>query len=61
LREGCLLLLVSVVTAPCAWFTDEAIVLPAILVGLYRASNAVRSLLPFGFIAGIAPGTWQTS
>jgi hypothetical protein len=53
-RDGSLLLLVSVLTAPYAWFTDEAIVLPAILVGLYRASNAGRSMLPFGCIAGIA-------
>ncbi len=31
-----LLLLVSVMTSPDAWFTDEAIVLPAILYGLYQ-------------------------
>jgi hypothetical protein len=52
--NGALLLLVSVLVAPYAWFTDEAVLLPAILLGLYRASDADRSLLPFGLIAGIA-------
>lgn len=52
--RGVLLLLVSVMVAPYAWFTDEVILLPAILAGLYRASDAGRSLLPFGCIAGVA-------
>jgi hypothetical protein len=52
--HGALLLLVSVMVAPYAWFTDESVLLPAVLLGLYRASDAGRSLLPFGFIAGIA-------
>jgi Glycosyltransferase family 87 len=52
--HGALLLLISVMVAPYAWFTDEVILLPAILAGLYRASNAGRSLLPFGCIAGVA-------
>lgn len=54
LDHGPLLLLVSVLVAPYAWFTDESILLPAILAGLYRASNAGRSLLTFGCIAGVA-------
>jgi hypothetical protein len=49
-----LLLLVSVLMAPYAWFTDETILVPAILAGLYRASNAGRSLLPFGCLAAVA-------
>jgi hypothetical protein len=53
-EDGSLLLLVSVMVAPYAWFTDEAILLPAIMAGLYAASNAGRSLLPFGGIAAIA-------
>jgi hypothetical protein len=53
-EHGSILLLVSILVAPYAWFTDEAIVLPAILAGLYKASNAGRSLLPFGCIAGVA-------
>jgi hypothetical protein len=51
---GLLLLMVSVLVAPYAWFTDEVILLPAILVGLYRASDRGRSLVPFGCIAGVA-------
>jgi hypothetical protein len=54
IEYGPLLLLVSAMVAPYAWFTDEAILVPAILAGLYRASNAGRSLLPFGCIAGVA-------
>jgi hypothetical protein len=53
-EHGLLLLLVSVMVAPYAWFTDETVLLPAILFGLYRASDAGRSLLPFGCIAGVA-------
>jgi Glycosyltransferase family 87 len=49
-----LLLLVSVAAAPYAWFTDEVIVLPAILGGLYRSSNAGQSLIPYCCVAGIA-------
>jgi hypothetical protein len=53
-HNGLLLLIVSLMVAPYAWFTDEAILLPAMLFGLYRAANAGRSLLPFGLIAGAA-------
>jgi hypothetical protein len=53
-EHGPLLILVSVMVAPYAWFTDETVLLPAILFGLYRASDARRSLLPFGCIAGVA-------
>jgi len=54
LDQGLIVLAVSVMVAPYAWFTDEAIVLPAILAALYRASRAGRSLLPFGWIVGAA-------
>jgi hypothetical protein len=53
-EHGPLLLLASVMVAPYAWFTDEAVLLPAILFGLYRASDTGRSLLPFGCVAGVA-------
>jgi hypothetical protein len=52
--HGMLLLIVSIMVAPYAWFTDEAVLLPAILVSLYRASEARRSLIPYGCIAGAA-------
>ena len=52
--QGMLLLLVSVSCAPYAWFFDEAVLLPAVLAGLYRAVDSGRSLLPLGLIAGIA-------
>jgi hypothetical protein len=50
-KNAPLLLLVSVMVAPYAWFTDEVIVLPAILAGLYRSQ---RSLIPYCCIAGVA-------
>jgi hypothetical protein len=52
--QGMLVLLVSIMVAPYAWVTDEAVLLPAILVSLYRASEARRSLIPFMCIAGVA-------
>ena len=49
-----------IVRNPPARFTDETVLLPAILVGPYRASNAGRSLLPFACIAGVALlGCWR--
>lgn len=52
--QGLLLLLVSAVCTPYAWFTDEAMLFPAILAGLYRAGDSRRTLLPLGLIAGVA-------
>jgi uncharacterized membrane protein (DUF106 family) len=49
-----LLLLVSVMVAPYAWFTDEAVLLPAILAGIFLAADNKQSLMPFYVIAGIA-------
>jgi hypothetical protein len=54
LDHGMLLLLVSMATAPYAWFTDEVVVLPAMLAALYRAHSSGRSLFPFGFVSGFA-------
>jgi|ERR1019366_1408926 hypothetical protein len=51
-RHGSLLLLASVWVAPFSWFTDEIIVLPAILAGISRSEN--RSLIGFCIINGIA-------
>jgi hypothetical protein len=54
MEQGLLLLLVSVACAPHAWFTDEAVLLPAVLVAVYRADALDRSLLPFGLATGAA-------
>jgi hypothetical protein len=52
--QGMLLLLISAMCTPFGWFTDESILLPAILSGLYRAAESRRSLTPLGLIAGAA-------
>jgi hypothetical protein len=52
--QGLLVLLVSAVCTPYGWFTDEAMLLPAVLVGIYRAVASGRSLLLFGLFAGAA-------
>ena len=54
MHQGLLLLLVSVMCSPYALFTDEAMLLPAVLTGVYRAEASGRSLLPFGLFAGAA-------
>jgi hypothetical protein len=40
--------------APFGWFTDESLLLPAVLAGVYRAVSARRSLLPLGLISVVA-------
>ena len=52
--QGMLVLLVSALCTPYAWFLDEAILLPAVLAGIYRADASQRSLLPIGLFAGVA-------
>jgi hypothetical protein len=52
--QGLLVLLVSAVCTPFGWFTDESMLLPAVLAGLYCADESGRSLLPFGLFAGAA-------
>jgi hypothetical protein len=51
-KEGLIVLALSVMAAPYAWVTDEAVVLPAILFGLYRATS--RQLILFAVLAVIA-------
>lgn len=48
--EWNLLLVVSVLVAPYAWFTDEAILLPPVMAALYRA----KSYVPFVLVMGVA-------
>ncbi len=50
--HGLLLLLVSVVCTPYAWYSDQTILWPAILAGLYQAEKSLRALVLFGLIAG---------
>jgi hypothetical protein len=52
--HGLLLLLVSAMCTPFGWFTDECVLLPAVLAGLYRAVEARRPVWPLGLIAGMA-------
>ncbi len=48
--HGMLLLIVSAGCAPYSWITDEALLLPAVLAGGYRAQQDGRSLLPLVLI-----------
>jgi hypothetical protein len=52
--QGLLVLLISEACAPYAWFTDEVMLLPAVLAGIYRAANSGRSLVPYGIVAAVA-------
>ena len=55
-RHGALLMLVSLLVAPYAWFTDEAVLLPAIFQAIYTAdaSPGSRSMLCFGAVNAVA-------
>ncbi len=52
--HGLLVLLISVMCAPYCWITDEAVLLPAVVTGLYRVVESRRSVLPLAFVAGMA-------
>ena len=54
IEHGLLLLPVSAMCTPFGWLTDETIVFPAVLYGIYCAVESNRSLLPLSLIAGIA-------
>lgn len=53
-RQGLLLIAISVVVAPYSWFEDEALVLPAVLSGIYLCTASGRSLLLFLILDGAA-------
>lgn len=53
LHHGALLLLVSDVFAPHAWFIDEVVLLPAILAALYAAKNSKVLLIVFVLMSAI--------
>jgi hypothetical protein len=50
--QGMVVLLVGAMATPYAFFTDEAMLLPAILVAIYRADATGRSLLPIVVLIG---------
>lgn len=52
--QGLLLLLVSDACAPYGAFTDECILLPLVLAGLYRAAESKRSSIPLWLANGAA-------
>ena len=54
MKQGLLVLIVSVICAPYAFFFDETILMPAVLAGVYLAANSERSLIPLGLISAIA-------
>lgn len=54
--HGSRLLLVSVLVAPYAWFSDEAVVLPAILGAIYRARPGSKALIIFAIMDSITLG-----
>jgi hypothetical protein len=54
LDHGLVVLLVGAICTPFGWFTDESMLLPAVLAGLYRADGARRSIWPLAVIAGVA-------
>lgn len=54
LDHGMLVLLVGLLCAPYAWFTDESVLLPVVMFGMYRAVASQRSLLPLGLAGACA-------
>jgi hypothetical protein len=51
--QGLLVLVVSVACSPYSWYTDQAMLLPPVVIGLNRSEKSVPSLALFGLIAGI--------
>jgi hypothetical protein len=52
--HGMVVLLVAAMCAPYGFMTDECMVLPAVLAGVYAAAGQKRSLIPIALIAGAA-------
>jgi hypothetical protein len=49
-EHGLLLLLVSAVCTSYAWFTDEAMLFPAILAAMYRSEQSTRAWILLGLV-----------
>ncbi len=45
MQDGALLMLVSILAGPYSWITDQALLVPALLLGAYRATRAQIALL----------------
>jgi hypothetical protein len=52
--QGMLVLLVSVLCSPYSSFPDEAVLLPAVAAGVYRATKSGRSIFPIVLLGGAA-------
>lgn len=52
--HGLILLLVGALCTPYGWIFDESVLFPAVLVGVYRATESRRSLWPLVLFAGAA-------
>jgi hypothetical protein len=50
-RQGSLLLIISLLGAPYAWFFDEIILLPAMLHAIYTSKNQSRAALGFSLLS----------
>jgi hypothetical protein len=53
-EDGLLVLMVSALCTPYLWFTDEAILFPAILAGMYRAEKSMRAWILLGLITAVS-------
>jgi hypothetical protein len=51
-EHGMVVLLVAAMCAPYGFFTDECMLLPAVLAGVYAAVERKRSLVPIALFAG---------
>lgn len=51
--QGLLVMVVSVACSPYSWYTDQAVLFPAVVVGLSESEKSIRSLVLFALIAGI--------
>jgi hypothetical protein len=53
LDQGLLVIVVSVACSPYSWYTDQALLLPAVVIGLAESERSIKSLALFAAIAGI--------
>jgi hypothetical protein len=54
MEHGSLLMLVSILVAPYAWFSDQAVLLPALFDALYRQMRSGGPLFPFTCAMGLS-------